>query len=364
MEATIAYAASIKLTRGPLKYPNNKSPGWQSLQAGLNLSTADLMAYYGNISLGTPPQNFSVIFDTGSSDLWVPSIDCQAGFCNTSQLFNPENSSSVSFNDSSFSIVYGTGTVTGDVARDKLTLADNVTVDGQCFGVATSVSSDLRPGLFDGIFGLGLAPLSKTKSMPPFYQMIQQEQVSEPLFGVWLSNSTTGEESGVLTLGYVNSSQYSGDLCWQNITSKQIYWEVPLNGLRYGKQRLSRFSSHTVVIDTGTSFNVGPPRYVRRIARQTGASFEGAGLYSIDCDSISKLKTIFFSLGECGFELVPEEYTVKLNDTCFLGFQGLNMRTGSFFRSKWIFGDVFLRHYYSAFDVGNYSIGFAKSQQN
>uniref|UniRef100_G1Q8B6 Peptidase A1 domain-containing protein n=1 Tax=Myotis lucifugus TaxID=59463 RepID=G1Q8B6_MYOLU len=78
------------------------------------------MYYVGTISIGTPPQEFKVVFDTGSADLWVPSIYCSSPACVTHKTFNPRASSTFQSTDRPIWLLYGSASMTGLLGYDDM----------------------------------------------------------------------------------------------------------------------------------------------------------------------------------------------------------------------------------------------------
>ncbi|XP_070151124.1 lysosomal aspartic protease-like [Polyergus mexicanus] len=310
--------------------------------------------YYGNITIGTPPQHFSVLFDTGSSNLWVPSAQCSIFnlACDSHNKYNSTKSSTYIANDTLFAIQYGTGSLSGFLSTDDVNVA-GLDVRHQTFGEAIS-----EPGLtfvfskFDGILGMGYPSISVDGVTPVFNNMIQQHLVQEPIFSFYLNRNPSAEVGSELILGGVDHDHYEGNITYFPVTHES-YWQFGLDYVTIAGNILSPNSQ--AIADTGTSLIVGPSEYIDLIYQYIGADDNG----NVNCSTIDQLPTIGFVLSGKTFNLTPNDYIIQDEENgvaiCMSGFQKLP----GF--ELWILGDVFLGHYYSVYDLGRNQVGFAPS---
>ncbi|GCB75924.1 hypothetical protein scyTo_0020417, partial [Scyliorhinus torazame] len=144
--------------------------------------------YYGSITVGTPPQSFTVLLDTGSSNLWVPSVYCYSTSCDNHAKFDPTQSSTFSSNGKTFSMSYGAGSLSGYFGYDTVNVA-GISISHQELGL-----SKLEPGSyfgyapFDGVLGLAYPSLARGGATPVFDNMISDNLVEQPLFSVYLKS--------------------------------------------------------------------------------------------------------------------------------------------------------------------------------
>lgn len=315
--------------------------------------------YYTDISLGTPEQNFKVILDTGSSNLWVPSVKCGSLSCFLHPKYDSSASSTSKPNGTDFAIQYGTGSVSGYISNDILKIGE-LEISGQDFGEATS-----EPGLtfafakFDGILGLGYDTIAVDHVVPPIYNAINQGSLKKPLFSFYMGNNTNGDEDtvtgGVATFGGIDKDHYEGDITWLPIRRK-AYWEVKFDGIGLGDD-YALLDNHGIIADTGTSLITLPSDLAEMINSQIGATKGWTGQYSIDCDSRATLPDVTFTLGGVNFTLSAYDYTLDLQGSCISAFTPMDMPAPV--GPLAILGDSFLRKYYSIYDIGNDALGLA-----
>ena len=191
--------------------------------------------YYGTVTIGSPPQSFQVIFDTGSSNLWVPQVGCT--HCGNplfgrKHKYNHKSSSTYEEDGADFEIMYGSGSVSGVFSVDSVTLADDLVVSGQRFaevkdagglGIAYSL------GKFDGILGLGFTSISIDNTPTVFENAIKNNVIDQPIFSFYLGDNAPGE----LTFGGYDVTKFEGDLVSVKLDAA-TYWQIMLDGIQAG----------------------------------------------------------------------------------------------------------------------------------
>ncbi|XP_046685373.1 aspartic proteinase A3-like [Homalodisca vitripennis] len=320
------------------------------------------MFYVGPMTVGTPPQRLTVLYDTGSSDLWVPSSQMcktEEKYCHHHKTYNDMKSKTYKKDGKPFHILHGPGSVSGFVSDDDIRVG-RLKVTQQVFGEATSIDNYTSSLKFDGILGMAYPALSSIGTDPPFVNMIKQNVVSNPVFAFYLNkeiqdqlelSKKTGAE---LVLGGVDSKHYQGQFTFAPVNS-QVYWQFQLDGVVLQQQQISQ--SYPAIVDSGTSLIWGPSSVIDLI-NEALDGHEEHGIYIVDCSKIKSFPDIYFSISNTKFVLHPKDYVVKIRNEedsiiCISGFIGKNGLPFFFL------GDVFMRKYYTQFDMGQNRVGFA-----
>mmetsp|Transcript_21007 Transcript_21007/g.44336 ORF Transcript_21007/g.44336 Transcript_21007/m.44336 type:complete len:413 (+) Transcript_21007:268-1506(+) len=310
--------------------------------------------YYGEVMIGTPPQKFTVIFDTGSSNLWVPKVGCKNcgyWFINGGKdKYDDAKSSTFKKDGSLFHIQYGSGDVQGFFSYDDVTLADDIKVTAQKFAEVSDAGGlgvGYVMGQFDGILGLGFEGLSLGQAPTVFKNAIDQNAVAQPVFAFDLGNEADGE----LTLGGYDDTKFTGEITWVTLAEPK-YWLIDIEDIKIGE---SSTGATNGIVDSGTSLITGPRAEISKIANSVGATANLLGQYTIDCAKVPTLPNLEFQINGKTWAVPGKDLVIQAQGTCLFALMGMDIPQGP----KWILGDVFMRQYYTIFDYGNKRVGFA-----
>jgi len=299
--------------------------------------------YFITASVGTPPQEFTVVPDTGSSNLWIYSHKCWSPVCLLHKTYNNKKSSTYVSNGEKFDISYGSGSVGGTVSQDVARIGDLEAV--MSFGEITKASgTSFYVSQMSGILGLAYDSISVDK-LP-----------------TWLTNSTIKDKSFAFYLHANPDESYMtipgmDSENFETIESHKVveekYWALSLNSLQQGDNAKIDASKYKAVIDSGTSLLAGPKELVTPL-------IEGISVKS-DCSNLESLPALTITIDNTDYQLEAKDYVLQITQgkstECILGIQALNFPEGF---DYFIFGDVFMRKYPSYFNANDNTVSFQR----
>ncbi|KAJ3317112.1 Vacuolar protease A [Boothiomyces sp. JEL0866] len=330
-------------------------------------------------------QNFTLDLDTGSSDTWFKGSDCVDlagdGSCQGPVIQLSDPAVKKLPNVSQVFDQYGSGNATFDVYAADVTIG-GATAKSLPIGVASKVYTIGQEGLvglaFNDLSSIGGAVGGNAN----FFDYLQFPQEKNK-FGFYLSNYADGD-AGEVTFGGVDETKFTGDFNYYDIhtfhskkTKKDytLWWAFDIQQwtLSVGNNLTHyNFSNPTEygIADTGTtllSLRYDAAEKVNAAIPGTVEASPGAGVWNISCDATG-LPDVTFSDGKGGEYVIPPEVYVWKYDydhnLCLTGFSG--QPDSPIYINTVIFGDIFLRNYYSVYDKSTTParVGFAKAVHN
>ncbi|KZT73386.1 acid protease [Daedalea quercina L-15889] len=326
------------------------------------------LQWYGNIQVGTPPQDVSVIFDTGSSSLEFTSTECGEP-CANQPKFNTSASSTYVSSDTFTTIPFVTGIGVDTLQYDDEYVLwlregrDTVSVGGISTPNVSLYTIINQTQAFDadpngGIQGMGPA-------LTGFWPGLM-DQGYDALFSLYLTPKSVGNAE--LTIGGIDSSKYTGNLIHAPMSAESDgYWALDSPAIYVNGQTTSTLSQNrTIIFDSGTpNVYFGSNNTVEAIYSSISPDIQPyapePGTYGIACDKIDELpaqidltftdtngEPFNLTIPSSDFNVGPFEAEPTLCQTMINYLDGLDLVGGSV-----------LKHYYSVWDIANQQMAFA-----
>lgn len=325
--------------------------------------------FYGPIEVGSPPQEVLVCFDTGSSDLWVPGGSCAK--CAGQARFN--RSQSQSFQDSPddrFAVQYGSGKVSGHFGQDVVQVA-GFTVKQADVGVVTTEEESMARMKADGLLGMAFDGLSTFSHPPLFFLLLEQYPALDSVFAFYLSPDPNTNGSELHIGGFDADYMASINAQWQITDVLPQYglwtfWRIQLHAVNIGGNGNLCKDGCVAFVDSGTSL-IGIPgtlylKFLYDVASyaQKKGCYCGFVQYGFQCFLCGPDKFPPMRIGIGGkhfYVLDGSDYTLCVGMTCIVLVQPSGQQ-------MWVLGDVFMKKFYSLYDVEKKQLGFACSQDS
>lgn len=308
----------------------------------------------GNITLAK--QNFRIDFDTGSADLWVPSINCTTTACQSKVRYNDKASSTSKYvPGKTFSINYVDGSgVSGGVYSDVGTFG-GIGASGTLFSAVTRLETSLNDDPVDGIMGMAYTSISNLgqTAFGNLWAKRGAAVIGKNMFSFYLSDQTNGGSQ--LYLGGYDTSKFSGNIYWNPVVNKG-YWQIG-GGSAYANNKATSATGFQTIVDTGTTLIYAPNATVAKIfAGVSGARYWRDSYWTAPCAS---MPSVSFKFNSGPVFTIPSSdmnlgRTSSTSTQCVLG-----IIAQSFAGSSILMGDLFLKHVYTVFSFADNSVGFA-----
>jgi len=304
--------------------------------------------YVGPLKVGSQGDILSVVYDTGSTNLWFASTLCKEGPCMRRRRYDPYSSDTYKEGDYDLRVTFGTGELSGQQGIDDVEMG-GFKVKQQTFAMIQLEKGSVFDELdFEGILGLAFPSMS-ANGVPPFFdQVINQKLLQKNAVSFYFTKLPT--DASAVFFGDVDPNLYVGKLDSVPV-SEEYYWMADLKDFQIGGKSFA--GPKKVVFDSGTTYYTAPKSLLKSVVAQMPQS---------SCEAIrtgtSKVPEMTWILAghndeDIKLTIKPSDYYVSSGTDGLCDPAWMPIEVPSPHGPAWIFGEAFMRTYFTSFHRGD-----------